>query len=325
MVELIEHPLKALVTGASGKIGIELVSKLVELGFSVVALSSRNSFEKMQKVSFISHDWSQKFEYRLPDVDVIFHLASQTSAYVARQNISKDIETNLLNTVSILEAASRFRKAPIFIFAGSMTQYGIQASNPINESVPLAPITFYDTAKISSEIYIQQFARENMISKGISLRLANIYGNSKVDSDADRGFLDKSITKAIHGEEITVYGDGNYIRDYLHVTDAAEAFIKTFFNSWQLSDNVYNIGTGIGTSIIESLEMIVWKAHQLSGRRSRIVHVDFPEGAYSIEQRNSISDSSRFRNATEWLPKVKLMNGIEKTLENAWTSANYST
>ena len=51
MVELIEHPLKALVTGASGKIGIELVSKLVELGFSVVALSSRNSFEKMQKVS----------------------------------------------------------------------------------------------------------------------------------------------------------------------------------------------------------------------------------------------------------------------------------
>jgi nucleoside-diphosphate-sugar epimerase len=164
-----------------------------------------------------------------------------------------------------------------------------------------------------------------MISKGISLRLANIYGNSKVDSHSDRGFLDKSMAKAIRGEEIIVYGDGNYVRDYLHVTDAAEAFIRTFYNSRQLSDNAYNIGTGIGTSIIESLEMIVLKAHQISGRRSRIVHVDFPESAYSIEQRNSITDFSRFHNATQWLPKVKLMNGIEETLENAWASARYST
>lgn len=322
---LIENPMKALVTGASGKIGMELVSKLVKLGFSVYALSSKDSFEKTEEVTIIPHNWSQRFTGQLPDVDVIFHLACQTSAYKARENISNDIETNLLSTVSILEAASRIKKVPIIIFAGSMTEYGIPSSSHIDEDVPLEPLTFYDTAKISSEIYIQQFARENMISKGITLRLANIYGNSVLDKGADRGFLDKTITKAIHGETITVYGGGNFLRDYLHVTDAAEAFLMTFLNSSQLSDNVYNIGTGKGTSIIETLEMIVEKANQLTGLRSPIVHADFPQDSYIIERRNSIADSSRFRNATEWAPKVNLMDGIQKTLEDIWASTKNSS
>ena len=317
--------MKALVTGASGKIGMELVTKLVKFGISVYALSSKNSFREKQEVIVIPHNWSQKFSGQLPDVDVIFHLASQTSAYKARQNICNDIETNLLSTVSILEAASRLKVAPMFISAGSMTEYGLQSSSHIDEDVPLQPLTFYDTAKISSELYIQQFARENMISKGITLRLANIYGNSVLDKGVDRGFLDKTITRAIYGETITVYGGGNFLRDYLYVTDAAEAFLMTYLNSSQLSDSVYNIGTGKGTSIIETLEMIVEKANQLTGLRSPIVHADFPQDSYSIERRNSIGDSSRFRNATKWVPKVDLMEGIQKTLEDIWASTKNSS
>ena len=319
-----EKPMKALVTGASGKIGMELIGKLVSSGFSIYALSSRNSFEKIQEVTYIPHNWSQKFMGELPDVDVIFHLASQTSAYVARENISNDIESNLLSTVSILEATSRFRKAPLFIFAGSMTEYGIRTSELIDEAVPSEPLTFYDAAKITSETYIQQFANENIISKGITLRLANIYGNSNVDGEADRGFLDKTVIRSIYGEPITVYGSGNYLRDYLHVSDAAEAFISAFMNSSNLADNFYNIGTGIGTTIIESVELIVGKAHQLTGRLSPIVHMDFPEGAYGIEKRNSIADSFRFRTATGWVPKVKFADGIQKALEKAWTAARKS-
>lgn len=322
---LIEVPMKALVTGASGKIGMELVTKLVKSGFSVYALSSKNNFEKIQEVTVILHNWSQKFTGQLPDVDVIFHLASQTSAYKARQDISIDIETNLLSTVSILEAASRFKKAPMVISAGSMTEYGIQSSSLISEDVPLQPLTFYDTAKISSELYIQQFARENMISKGITLRLANIYGNSVLDKGADRGFLDKTIAKAIYGESINVYGGGNFLRDYLHVTDAAEAFLMTFLNSSKLPETAYNIGTGKGTSIIETLEIIVEKANQLTGLRSPIVHSDFPQDSYSIERRNSIADSSRFRNATTWAPKINLMEGIQKTLEDIWNLTKNSS
>ena len=317
--------MKALVTGASGKIGMELVTKLVKSGISVYALSSKNSFREKQEVIVIPHNWSQKFSGQLPDVDVIFHLASQTSAYKARQNISNDIETNLLSTVSILEAASCLKVAPMFISAGSMTEYGLQSLSHIDEDAPLQPLTFYDTAKISSELYIQQFARENMISKGITLRLANIYGNSVLDKGVDRGFLDKTIARAIYGETITVYGGGNFLRDYLYVTDAAEAFLMTYLNSSQLSDSVYNIGTGKGTSIIETLEMIVEKANQLTGLRSPIVHADFPQDSYSIERRNSIGDSSRFRNATKWVPKVDLMEGIQKTLEDIWASTKNSS
>ena len=120
-------------------------------------------------------------------------------------------------------------------------------------------------------------------------------------------------------------GGGDFIRDYLHVADAADAFLMTFLNSSQLSDSVYNIGTGKGISIIETLEMIIEKANQLTGLRSPIVHADFPQDSYSIERRNSIADSSRFRNATKWAPKINLMEGIQKTLEDIWASTKNSS
>ena len=323
-MEKISSARKALVTGASGKIGNNLVKKLVSEGIHVYALTSKDSFKKMPGVTSIVHSWEKPINFSLPEVDVIFHLASQTSAYVARQDVSEDIRANLSTTVSILEATSHLISPPIFIFAGSMSEYGMSEFSKIDETVKISPRTFYDTAKICSEFYIEQFAREGIISKGITLRLSNVYGGTYISPEVDRGFIDKSIRNTIIGEPLILYGDGIYIRDYIYISDIVEAFYNGYIKSEDLLNNVYNIGTGQGTSVYGCLELIASIAKNITGKDFYIVKKDFPEDAYDIEKRNSVVDSTAFSRSTGWQSKVSLENGLIKTMETAWVNARTS-
>lgn len=306
---------KAIVTGASGKIGTELVKKLVSKGVQVYAVSSKNSFSKLEGVTFIPHKWGTPFMWNLPEIDVIFHLASQTSAYIARQDVSQDIRDNLLTTVSLLEAVAKLKSPPVFIFAGSMTEYGMGSLLNIDETFQIDPQTFYDIAKLCSKMYIKQFAKEKTISKGITLRLSNVYGSAKIGGKIDRGFIDKSIIRSLSGKPLAIYGNGMYARDYIHISDVVDAFIMAFQKSENLLQDTYNIGTGISTSVSSALNIIVSTVYKINGVRSPIIFEDFPSVSYPIEERNSIADSSKFIKATGWKPGVLFVDGIEETVK----------
>jgi len=314
-MSVIENRIRALVTGASGKISRELIPKLIENGFLVYALSTKNSFSSKPEVIHIPHVWGNPLVEPLPEVEVIFHLAGQTSAYIAQKDVERDIQSNLLSMVSIIESIKNFTVPPVFIFAGSMTEYGMCNLPIIDESAPAVPETFYDVAKLACEMYLQQYEREGIITKGITLRLSNVYGSSSLTSEDDRGFLDKSIDKVLSGEVLTVYGDGKYVRDYLHISDASDAFVYAFKESSKLHNNFYNIGTGVGTSIISCLELLIDEARKITNSRSHIEYRDFPTSAYAVEKRNSVADSKSFTNATGWSPRLTLKNGLSKALE----------
>ena len=114
---------------------------------------------------------------------------------------------------------------------------------------------------------------------------------------------------------MTVYGDGKYARDYLHISDASDAFVYAFKESSKLHNNFYNIGTGVGTSIISCLELLIDEAKKITNSRSHIEYRDFPTSAYAVEKRNSVADSKSFTNATGWSPRLTLKNGLSKALE----------
>ena len=308
---------RALVTGASGRIGTELLKILSSENFETYALSSRKNVNFPKNVKHINYDRNQQDFSHLPEVDVIFHLSAQTSAYTARENVSKDIQSNLLTTVKLLEKVSRFLNPPVMIHAGSITQYGVKEQECLSEKTNLNPETFYDVSKIATEFYLQQYLNEGIISNFISLRLPNVYGKSQQDSKTDRGFVDQTIHKAITGQAIKLYGDGRYLRDYLHVSDAAQAFIATFIWEKNLSANFYNIGTGIGTTILECVEIICEKSRMLTGKESQLMFEQFPENSYPIERRNSVSDSTEFRKGTGWIHKIALDIGIQREIEDA--------
>lgn len=316
---MISNHRSALITGASGHLGSLLVSALSEMGWSIFAVSRRDSFSHLSNVTHIPHDWSRPITFEIPRVDTVFHLAAQTSAYKAREDVAEDIDTNVIGTVHLLERVARSNIKPVFIYTGSMTEYGMTSTDAIDEKVPLSPQTFYDAAKITTEIYAEQFVREGWLSKSITLRLSNVYGNHSRVQGADRGFLDRSMLRALSGEPLIYFGSGEYVRDFLHVDDVISALIRAALCVDSLDLPVFNIGTGFGTTIKSALALIAKEAEDLTGRPVQVNQADFHINSYAIERRDSIANSQVFRGLTGWTPKVDFGNGVREGLKEAWS------
>ena len=318
---------KALVTGASGQLGSRLVKKLTNSGWKVFAISRNNSFLENSLVTHVAHNWAGNWDLQLPQVDFVFHLAAQTSSYVARKDVSEDVRTNLLGSVCLLDAIARTGTNPVFVFAGSMTEYGITKEEFISESSPIQPQTFYDSAKVATEIYAEQFAREGWLEKSITLRLSNVYGNSSQNQGADRGFLDRSIWRALRLQNLTYFGSGEYKRDFLYIDDVVDALFAVTNNSKNLTHSAYNIGTSVGTSIRHALKLVTEESELLTSQSVRLDQARFPDDAYQIERRSSIADTRLFHSLTGWRPKVSLRQGIRQSTIDSWkflsTQENY--
>lgn len=310
---------KVLVTGASGQIGRRLVRKLMSQGSDVYTLSTENYFENEPKVKYIKKNRGEPIVEQLPTVDTIFHLSSQTSAYIARDSVARDVETNLIESIQIIEKLSRQSQPPAMIYAGSMTAYGMGKEDQINEEYTIDPQTFYDVGKLANQMYLEQYVREGRLKSCSTLRLGNIYGADERTKIGERGFLDQSMWSAIEGKDLYMYGDGNYLRDYLHIDDAVDAFNCAGKISNDESVNIFNIGTGEATSLRSALQQIIDGANVLTGKKSRLVPIEFPTNAYNVEKRNSVVDASSFMNLTGWAPKIDFKNGISKGLSQAHT------
>lgn len=316
---------KVLVTGASGQIGSRLTRKLVSIGAEVYALSSTNSFVDDSRIKYIRKTWGNPLVEELPEVGIVFHLASQTSAYIARESVARDVETNLLDSVYLIEKLSKQSQPPVVIYAASMTEYGMGQEKPICEDQAVDPQTFYDVGKLALELYLDQFVMEGRLASCTSLRLSNIYGVQQPKSVGGRSFLDRCIRHAIEGENLTIYGDGNYLRDYLHIDDAVEAFYVASKIASDKKINIFNIGTGKGVRLGSALQQVVDGANKLTGKTSRVIQTDFPPGAYKIEKRNSVADPSTFMKITNWKPKIDFSTGLNIGLKQALAVVDANT
>ena len=300
-----------LVTGASGLVGTALVEHLREQGHDLIC-QSRQAHEDQPGIRWIKHDliddsWEQ---CSLPDIDVVYHLAGQTSTYNARQNPISDCSANVLAFLKLLEYFRKLGQQPFVVLAGTATEVGMVDQLPINEDVPDNPITFYDISKLTAERYLKQYVREGF-AKGCSLRLCNVYGRSQSGQQRDRGILDKVFQRALSGEDITVYGDGNYLRDYIFIDDVVSAMILAPLHVERTNGHEYYIGTGHGIYLKDAFLKVAAMVEKFTGVTVRQRCLPPPEGLSEIEFRNAVVDSSAFTQATGWMPKHDFNSGIE--------------
>ncbi|MBU0987005.1 MAG: NAD-dependent epimerase/dehydratase family protein [Proteobacteria bacterium] len=310
-----------LVTGSAGFIGSALVKALSEVDCDLICLKTGNrkievAPENKARITIRNGDirspviWNEL----LDGVDVIFHFAAQTSSKFANDNPVDDMEINLAPVVRFIDTCQKKGVRPDIIFSGTVTQTGLTTDYPVDEQRRDAPITVYDINKLAQEKYLQYYGLE-MGGRSVTLRLTNVYGPGARSSRADRGILNLMATRALAGQPLTIYGDGNYIRDYIFIDDVVSAFLAAGTTLPVLNGKYYVLGSGKGHSIKTMAETVRDLAAKIADKHVKIKHVPAPPDLSRIEFRHFVADTHNFRIASGWKPEFSLYEGVRRTIQ----------
>ena len=123
------------------------------------------------------------------------------------------------------------------------------------------------------------------------------------------------VRKALQGETLTVYGNGAFVRDYVFIDDVVTAFLIAGSKIDVLNGKYYVIGSGTGTRFVDAANVVADRVWHKKGFRPSVVHVPPPDTLLTIEKRNFIANTARFKEATSWTPRVSFVEGIDHTIE----------
>jgi nucleoside-diphosphate-sugar epimerase len=256
-----------------------------------------------------------EIERALDGADVVHHLAAQTSIYVAQADPVRDVGTNVLPLLYVLEHARAHGHVPLVLFASTVTVYGLPSRLPVDESFPEDPRTIYDLGKIAAERLLAHYAANGVV-RGATLRLANVYGPGPRSSASDRGVLNAMVRRALAGERLNVYGTGEWLRDYVYVDDVARAFVHAARNPDAVNGRSFVVASGQGVTVAAAVRLVAELVGEYTGRRVEVAHVPPPAHLSPIEARQFVGQSAAFREATGWSPSVSFREGVKSTIEH---------
>ena len=243
--------MRAVVTGGAGFIGSHLVDALLARGDEVHVvddLSSGRRDQVPEEAGFSQLDIRDSLEPVFNEVrpELCFHLAAQIDVRFATANPGEDARINVLGTVNVLEAARKHGAQVVFSSTGGAI-YG-ECEAPAPENAPLEPISPYGVSKLAAEEYLSAYTRLYDESH-VSLRYANVYG-PRQGAHGEAGVVAIFFRAFARGETPVVFGDGEQTRDFVYVTDVVGATLAA-----QGRSGVYNVGTGVETSVRELYEV----------------------------------------------------------------------
>jgi len=307
---------KIMVTGGAGFIGSHIVDRILKQDYEVVVIDdlSQGRLDNIsghlndKKFKFIKADIRDlgKVEETVKDADAIFHEAAVTSATTSFEDPIYTNDVNAAGTLNLLKAClnSNVKK---FIYASSCAVYGETETPQQSEETPTSPISPYAAAKIAAENYCKLFNRRYGL-EAIVLRYFNVYGPRQLWSSPYSGVIAKFIDRLMRGEPPVIHGDGEQRRDFVNVSDVAEANTLALERSSVPSEPI-NIGTGIATSIKDLANLLI----DITGRKHLKPAFDQPRTG---DIRHSCADISRARRVLGYKPKVPLEEGLRRMLKD---------
>jgi len=247
-----------LVTGAAGFIGAALASRLIKEGNQVVTidnLSTGNISNIPDGVKFIEGDCGNQDVYsNIPNdpYDAIFHIAGQSSGEISFDDPIYDIRTNAESTLLLLKFALK-NKCKRFIFASTMSVYGIKPERPVKEDEDCHPESFYGIAKLASEHYLRVYEQFGIDTT--SLRLFNVYGPGQNMDNLRQGMVSIFLAQMLKDKRIHVKGSADRFRDFIHVDDVVESFLRCLSCDKSKSETI-NIANGKATKVKEIIDLL---------------------------------------------------------------------
>lgn len=236
----------------------------------------------------------------LEGVDAVVHLASQTGVAPSVEDPVRDFEGNAVTTFRVLEAC-RARGIDRVVFASSGAAIG-DAPPPLHEELVPRPVSPYGAGKLVGEAYCGAYAGSFGMST-VSLRFSNVYGPLSAHK---KNAVPLFIKRCLRGEAIDVYGDGSQTRDFIHVDDLCDGILRAL-TSDGIAGEVFQLGTGVETSILELTELV----QEVAGPAAEVRF--HPRRAGEVHR--SVVDTSKAGRLLGFDPATTLRGGLELTAE----------
>lgn len=312
----------ALVTGGAGFIGSHIVDRLLTEGARVrildnLSTGNKANIQRSPDVEFHKGDVRNRSTVKnsVKDIDVVFHEAGQINPARAVEDPLFDFEVNALGTLNILLESidSGVKK---FIMASTNT-YGDANTETMSESFSTlferrSLLSPYAAAKVCAEAYLKTCNDEMGLST-VRLRYFNVYGPRQL-TKSESGVVAIFAINALKNKPLTIFGDGKQTRDFVYVADVAEANILAAKNE-KANGDVFNVGTGKETSIMELAEIV-----------KKITHSNVPlvrSTSRAADFRRAKADLRRSTEILSFHPRTELRSGLENYIN--WLREHLTT
>lgn len=314
---------KVIITGGNGFIGKHLVKKLLtskQCSVAIIANTQNWVDRELQKTMPIT---SYAADVRDREVisnifldekaDTCIHLAAKISVLDSLKKPEETMDINVKGTLNVLEACHN-SGVNNFVFASSAAVYGDVKKLPISEDQTLRPLSPYGTSKMLAEQHIMSYKQLKKIENIISLRIFNVYGTGQA-SEAD--VITRFAKRLLNGLPPVINGDGMQTRDFVSIVDVTDAFLLSIRAMEQGPNNnkfnmtsqfVFNIGTGIPTSIKEVAEKMITIL-------DLDLHPIYEKG--KEDERgilHSYADMSRSKEMLHFVPKKRIETGLREMI-----------
>ena len=315
---------RVLVTGGAGFIGSHVSDVFIANGWAVEIVDNLSSGKRSNvpaEATFHEIDIRSPEASRLVQegkFDVIVHLAAQIDVRRSVADPLFDASVNVLGSLNILEAvrnSDRAQQTRVVFSSTGGAIYGDLATPPTVEITPKEPDSPYAITKLAVEHYLSYYTRIHGLDT-VVIRFGNVYG-PRQDPHGEAGVVAIFCGRVMQNRPLTIFGDGMQTRDYVHVTDVAEAAFLVATTSLppvqRLDDRAFNIGTGSATSVVDLARVLLDAA-------GANVPIEFaPRRAGELQ--DSCLSVDKARAVLGWSPRITLEQGLAGTYQFAANSA----
>jgi UDP-glucose 4-epimerase len=295
-----------LITGSSGFIGNHLVEILLSIGSTIIG------FDMYEPENQISHpnysflkgnviDSKDLDNISYFEIDVIIHLAANANVPYSVSNPIEDFNENALGTLNLLELA-RKKRIKKFIYPSSVSVFDSSNPLPLKETSVIRASSPYGVSKFTGENYCYVYSRIYGLNTNV-IRLFNVYGQGM-----KKLFVYDIVNKLLkNSHKLELLGDGQQIRDYLHIDDLIEGFLVVLERG--VSGEDYNLSSGIPIKIIELTKKIA-NIMNLSNLK-----IEYTNKSYSGDISEWYADIEKIKKLG-FAPKISIDVGLKETIES---------
>jgi UDP-glucose 4-epimerase len=300
--------MKIMVTGGAGFIGSHVADMLINKGHQVVVVddlstgrrTNINKDARFYEVDIRSGEMEQVFAQEKPEV--ICHHAAQMNVRRSMIDPIFDADVNIIGSIKLAQLAIKHGARKFIHISSGGAAYGEPEYLPCDEEHPIKPLCHYGASKYTFELYLHVFNANYDLDYSV-IRYPNVYG-PRQDPHGEAGVVAIFTGQMLRGEQVTINGSGEQVRDYVFVTDCARVNLMLLN---QGSRRVYNLGSGIGTSVNEIFQQL----KDITGYTNQAVFGPAKAG----ETFKIFLNAKRAEKELGWRPTILLEEGLQRTVD----------